>query len=299
MRSLLAPQWLRSSATVASSSRLFTTTARSATKHERTESPARSHRRGLKGGAEHDPLTEEPRNASSQFKAETAEEKQQTISDFASGFAGPGAEMGRAGKEQVAGGSGDVSTQEAKDSVLSSLEAGVLSSQASTSAATTSPPPSVPTFPLGGLGYTSTTLPPKSDELLEAFVGYLQRDGKKALATRQVLNMLSHLSQALNSDPLPALRHAVELASPVVKMQSQTARVKTVMVPTALNPRQQRRRGIMAIIQASGKRNDREIDRRLAREVIAILEGSSETLKRKDEVHRDAVRNRANLDVRM
>lgn len=208
--------------------------------------------------------------------------------------------MGGLAKAQAVGGTGQATTQQAKDSVLSSLEAGALASgAASTSASPVPPPPSTPGFPLGGLGYTPTTLPPKSDELLESFVGYLQRDGKKAQATSHVLKMLSHLSAALNSDPLPALRHAVELAAPLVKMQSHTVGVKTTMVPVALNARQQRRKGIMAIITASGKRNDREIDRRLAREVVAVLEGTSETLKRKDEVHRDAVRNRANVGVRM
>jgi small subunit ribosomal protein S7 len=149
------------------------------------------------------------------------------------------------------------------------------------------------------LNYSTELLPLKIDPTLEAFVNNLMKDGKKASATRHVLGMMEYLSQALHADPLPALLSAVRSAGPLVRMQSRKNGGKNIAVPIALGPDQSRRRGIIAIIEASKKRSDKRLSVRMAREVIAVLEGSSSTLARKEEIHRVAMVNRSNASVRI
>lgn len=148
------------------------------------------------------------------------------------------------------------------------------------------------------LGYTPITLPTQKDETIEAFVCHLMRHGKKAMANRQVLGMMRHLAAALNTDPLPALRHAIDLASPMVRVRTNVQGAKNIQHPVALNPQQMRRRGLVNIIQASKKKSDREIEKRLAKEILGVLDGNSEALRKKEEVHKDAVRVRANFTAR-
>lgn len=153
--------------------------------------------------------------------------------------------------------------------------------------------------PIETHSYSTTLLPLKTDPTLEAFVNNLMKDGKKATATRHILEMLEYLSQALHADPLPAVQSAIQSAGPLVRMQSRKSGGKNVAVPIALRAEQSRRRGIISIIETSKKRNDKKLSIRLAKEIIAVLEGSSSTLTRKEEMHRLAMVNRSNASVRI
>ncbi|WFC94306.1 hypothetical protein MBRA1_000935 [Malassezia brasiliensis] len=116
--------------------------------------------------------------------------------------------------------------------------------------------------------YTLDTLPPRQDPLLQFMVNLLMRDGKKATAERFVADMLADMAKLTNSDPLPLVYEAVELAKPILRMQSR-------------------------------KQGDRSISHRLAVEMLAVLEGNSSVLSRKDEAHKIGTVNRANASVRI
>ncbi|KDN38952.1 ribosomal protein S7 [Tilletiaria anomala UBC 951] len=148
-------------------------------------------------------------------------------------------------------------------------------------------------------GYTPDNIPPATNPLLATIVGLLTKDGKKAKAMRQVSDVLGHLMRATNSSPLPILSAAIELASPLVRMQSSKSGGKQVQVPLPLNEKQRTRRAIVSILEASKKRGDAELSARVAREVIAVVEGNSSVLQRKEEIHKVALANRANASVRI
>lgn len=227
-------------------------------------------------------------NSSTKYSQQAAQDNAERASDLASGLQSPDAQMGPRGGEAV--GMPGASGSKVKETMMAGLspQAGSPSSLASTA------PEAM--FPAGPtLGYTPSALPTRTDDLLEAFVNQLQRSGKKSQAARQISGMLHHLSVALNSDPLPALREAVNIASPITDISTLKVRAKVHHIPFALNARQQRSKAIRHILQASSKRPDREIERRLAREIISILEGNSETIKKKESMHKEAVRNRANI----
>ncbi|KAE8223319.1 hypothetical protein CF319_g3644 [Tilletia indica] len=153
--------------------------------------------------------------------------------------------------------------------------------------------------PITTLGYTKDNLPTLTDPTLSFFVGILMRDGKRAASNRVAMDVLALLYDWTSSPPLPMFQQAITRASPLVRMQSSKSGGKIVQIPIPLNPRQSMHRGIKAIIDASKKRNDRYLPTRLAREIIAVLEGSSSVLSRKEEQHKVAMANRANASVRI
>ncbi|KAG8898660.1 hypothetical protein FRC01_010822 [Tulasnella sp. 417] len=73
---------------------------------------------------------------------------------------------------------------------------------------------------------------------------------------------------------------------------------KNVPSPRALNERQSTKQALRWILAASEKRPDKSLTHRLAKEVVAVVRGDSDVLKRKEEVHRQAVVNRANAPRR-
>ena len=162
------------------------------------------------------------------------------------------------------------------------------------------PTPAAPAaLPTSSFAYAPNALPPRSDALLSFLVNLLMKDGKKAQAERFVTRMLAHIATLTNADPLPLVYAAVQSVRPLVKMQSRKQGGKNIQVPTPLNERQSTRKALVWIIDASKKRADREIHKRLATEFIAVVEATSNALTKKEDVHKIATANRANTSVRI
>ncbi|KAG9020262.1 hypothetical protein FS837_008387 [Tulasnella sp. UAMH 9824] len=173
------------------------------------------------------------------------------------------------------------------------------------------PPPSVPTpssqgpptlssMPLAPSPptFSPVFIPPAEDPLLSLLTNIIMRDGKRHRAARLVTDTLSYLHSVTLAPPLPILREAVRLASPAVKVVTLRKSAKNLPSPRALNERQSTKQALRWILAASEKRSDKSLTHRLAKEVVAVVRGDSDVLKRKEEVHRLAVVNRANAPRR-
>ncbi|KIM32837.1 hypothetical protein M408DRAFT_20180 [Serendipita vermifera MAFF 305830] len=122
--------------------------------------------------------------------------------------------------------------------------------------------------------------------------------GERHKAARVVANMLAQIHRLTDAPPLPILRHAIFLASPSVRIKSHKKSAKSLMVPMPLNDRQRTFFAVKWLLAASKSRNDRKLEDRLAKEIIRIIEGESDVLKKKMEVHKLAVANRSNAAVK-
>lgn len=143
-------------------------------------------------------------------------------------------------------------------------------------------------------GYAPRMLAPEEDPVLELFTNLIMKHGKKAEAQKHVMNILALIQRATNAPPVPQLKKAIELSSPTLTVLSMRKRAKTVQTPRALNERQRTRQGIVWLLKASerGRGSKAKRDDRVAREVLAVLEGTSDVFKRVEEVHKLAMMNR-------
>jgi hypothetical protein len=67
---------------------------------------------------------------------------------------------------------------------------------------------------------------------------------------------------------------------------------KNIPKPVALGERQRMKFAVRWILDASYKKMGKKIEERLAREMVAVVQGDSEALKKKEEVHKFAMVNR-------
>lgn len=135
-------------------------------------------------------------------------------------------------------------------------------------------------------------IPPADDPLLHYLASHIMQHGERHKASRVVTNMLAQIHRLTEAPPLPILRHAIFLASPSVRIKSHKKSAKSVMVPMPLSDRQRTFFAVQWLLNASKSRNERKLEDRLAKEVIRIIEGESDVLKKKTEVHKLAVANR-------
>lgn len=102
--------------------------------------------------------------------------------------------------------------------------------------------------------------------------------------------------------PTLYLTVAIDSVAPILRLRSQRGAAGggvALQIPIPLGLRQRRRQAIMWMVDAVDKRagGTSGFAKRLAEEVIAVVEGRSGVWARRQEVHRLAVAARANLNA--
>ncbi|GAA5895918.1 mitochondrial 37S ribosomal protein uS7m RSM7 [Sporobolomyces salmoneus] len=174
-------------------------------------------------------------------------------------------------------------------------------------AALSSPSPSSSPFPLSTsspVPSTSLTTPSSKPtdvdpdhETLNYLARLIMQDGKLARSHTHLAEMLDQLQLSTQSPPLPILYKALELTSPQVRIVGRRKGTKVLQTPQPLNQKQKVRQAWKWIVEASDKRTgaEKEFGKRLAQEVISVLNGQSEALKKLIARHEQAVTGRANV----
>ncbi|KIM49762.1 hypothetical protein M413DRAFT_438899 [Hebeloma cylindrosporum] len=141
-------------------------------------------------------------------------------------------------------------------------------------------------------------IPPAQSPLLHLFTNLIMKDGKYALAAKTTSQMLLNIHALTRSPPMPIFEHAILSASPFVRCKRQKERGgKATLRPMALSERQRMRIGIKWIVTAVEKRGTpgRTHAERLARELLAVIKGTSSVLSLKEQMHTTAMQNRGVL----
>ncbi|WWD16581.1 hypothetical protein CI109_101009 [Kwoniella shandongensis] len=179
----------------------------------------------------------------------------------------------------------------------------ILSAPSTSTSQSSIPPSSLSTIgsgPAPARGYGVDAIPPKVDPSLDLFTNCLMKDGKKSEAQKMVSSILTLLQQTTNLPPQPLLRQAILLSSPSIKVLSMRKSAKTILTPRAMTERQRTRQGVAWILKAAekGRKGGVSRDQRIAREILAVLEGQSDVYKWVEERHKVAYLNRSNMTAR-
>ncbi|KAG6369489.1 ribosomal protein S7 domain-containing protein [Boletus reticuloceps] len=142
---------------------------------------------------------------------------------------------------------------------------------------------------------TDMFIPPAHDPLLDYIAAVIQRHGLRARAARTVSRMLLHVHTFTRAPPTPIVREAIMTAAPSVRVVSLKYGTKVMMTPQPLTEKQRVRAGLKAIVAASESRPGKSLEVRLAREMIAVVQGESRSLEEKQRLHKLAMVNRGNI----
>jgi len=96
---------------------------------------------------------------------------------------------------------------------------------------------------------------------------------------------------------MPLVHRALDVVAPSLRIVSRRKGTKSLSTPQPLTEKQRKRQAWKWIVDASDKREGTEKDfgKRLAQEVVAVLSGQSEAIKKKEATHSQAVTARANV----
>lgn len=140
---------------------------------------------------------------------------------------------------------------------------------------------------------------PDVHPLISKMVGMMTKRGDRTKAERVVSAALARIAVATNDSPLPLFVEAIKQASPNVDTVSTKRGAKVIHTPRPLSESASAHKGIKAILKAAFRRSDKRYEDRIAKELIAVVEGRSGVLHKRLEAHKFALANRANLSVRI
>ncbi|KJA17766.1 hypothetical protein HYPSUDRAFT_205875 [Hypholoma sublateritium FD-334 SS-4] len=148
-------------------------------------------------------------------------------------------------------------------------------------------------------------VPAAESPLLQFLTTMIMKHGEYAKAQRIVSNMLLHVRAMTGSPPMPIVEQAIMAAAPAVKSRKRKQRGgKSSMVPLPLNERQRIHMALKwirdQVIHEKKARGapGKKYEERLAREMIAIVRGTSPVLAEKKKTHEEAMVNRGSLAKR-
>ena len=176
-----------------------------------------------------------------------------------------------------------------------------------------SPAQAVPTGP--SLDDMHHYLPPEKHPMLQLIATYIMSKkvrkkpkdlnepytkpfgGKYAKAAKLTSQMLLFIQAFTRSPPMPIVQQAILDAAPAVKCLRQKRGAKVLIKPKALNERQRIGKGIEWILDACRFRPGITLPERLAQEIVGVLQGNSQALRKKVEQHEMATVNRFVLEL--
>ena len=135
--------------------------------------------------------------------------------------------------------------------------------------------------------------PKHGSEMLAKFVNMVMECGKKSTAERIVYGALDAITEKGKDDPMGLLEQALENVRPMVEVKSRRVGGATYQVPIEVRSTRRNTLAMRWIIDASRKRSEKSMARRLAGELLDAAESRGFAVKKREDVHRMAEANRA------
>jgi len=145
---------------------------------------------------------------------------------------------------------------------------------------------------------TRSILPdPKFNSVLLAkFMNMVMERGKKSVAERIVYGAIDRMAERTGRQPdqtIELLTQALDNVKPMVEVKSRRVGGATYQVPIEVRPSRRNSLAMRWLIDASRKRSEKSMAKRLAGELLDAAENKGAAVKKKEDTHRMAEANKA------
>lgn len=135
--------------------------------------------------------------------------------------------------------------------------------------------------------------PKFGSQLLTKFMNAIMQDGKKSAAEKIIYGALAEIAGKKGGDGLNVLENALDNVRPAVEVKSRRVGGATYQVPVEVRPSRQNALAMRWLIDASRKRGEKSMARKLAGELMDAAEKRGTAVKKREDVHRMAEANKA------
>ena len=129
--------------------------------------------------------------------------------------------------------------------------------------------------------------------LVTQVVNRVMLGGKKSVAEGIVYEALDSVGQKTGQSPVEVLERAVKSVTPVLEVRSRRVGGANYQVPIEVPQRRARTLAVRWLVTFARQRREKEMDEKLAGEILDATNQQGAAFKRKDDMYRMAQANRA------
>ena len=135
---------------------------------------------------------------------------------------------------------------------------------------------------------------PKFNSIVVAkLINQVMLSGKKSIAQNIVYSAFDKAGAKLGLDGVEVFNTALENTMPVLETKARRVGGSNYQVPVEVRPERRQTLAIRWIVEFARKRSERDMDNKLAGELVDAYNNAGGAVKRKDEMHRMAEANKA------
>lgn len=136
--------------------------------------------------------------------------------------------------------------------------------------------------------------PKYNDFVIAKFINTLMSNGKKSVARRILYKAMDVIARREDSiPPLEVVKIAVENIRPTVEVKSRRVGGSTYQVPIEVRPERRQSLALRWLIQNAQSRGGKDMENKLAAELLDAYQKRGGAMRKKEDVHRMAEANRA------
>jgi small subunit ribosomal protein S7 len=135
--------------------------------------------------------------------------------------------------------------------------------------------------------------PVYGSQLVTQVVNCVMLDGKKSTAERLVYKALERVGERTGRAPVEVLEQAVKTVTPVLEVRSRRVGGSNYQVPVEVPQRRARTLAVRWLVTFARERREKQMDEKLAAEILEALDQQGGAYKKKDDLYRMAQANKA------
>ena len=136
--------------------------------------------------------------------------------------------------------------------------------------------------------------PMYNSTVVTKLVNQVMVDGKKGIAFGIVYSAFDIIKEKMNAEPMTIFNQALENIKPVLETKSRRVGGATYQVPMEIRPERRQTLAIRWLVMFARKRSgEKDMDKKLAAEILDAYNNAGGAIKKKDEMHRMAEANKA------
>ena len=140
--------------------------------------------------------------------------------------------------------------------------------------------------------------PKYNSKVVTKLINQVMLDGKKGIAQNIVYNAFDIASEKLGVPQIDAFTQAIENISPIVETKARRTGGSNVQVPVEVSKDRRQTLAIRWLVNFSRRRSERTMIERLSAEIVDAYNNTGASIKRKEEMHRQAEANKAFAHMR-
>ena len=135
--------------------------------------------------------------------------------------------------------------------------------------------------------------PVYNSTVVTKFINQIMLDGKKGIAQHIVYSAFDMIKEKMNQDPLEVFTQALNNVMPMLEVKARRVGGANYQVPMEIRPDRRQTLAIRWLTSAARNRSEKEMDKRVAGELMDAFNSTGAAFKKKEDMHRMAEANKA------